>query len=283
MLNLNCRGRLITFERPLVMGILNVTGDSFYAGSRYSSEDDVLAGAGRMLEQGADMLDIGGQSTRPGARQLEPEEELQKVVGAVKAVRKKFPEIIISVDTFLSVVARAAIEAGADLINDISAGTLDPSLLDTVAELKVPYVLMHMKGSPRDMQTNPVYANVTMEVLDFLIRKLAECKSRGIHDIIVDPGIGFGKTQENNFTLLHDLELFRMLECPILLGVSRKSVIYHTLKTDPSDALNGTTVLNTIGLMNGASILRVHDVKQAVEAVKLFVTYRGNSTEYSAG
>ncbi len=282
MLNLNCRGRLLTFERPLVMGILNVTGDSFYAASRYSSEDEVLAAAERMVAQGADMLDIGGQSTRPGARQLEPAEELEKVVGAVKAVRKKFPEIIISVDTFLSVVARAAIEAGADLINDISAGALDPLLLDTVADLKVPYVLMHMKGSPRDMQTNPVYDNVTMEVLDFLIRKLAACKSRGIHDIIVDPGIGFGKTQENNFTLLHDLELFKMLDCPILLGVSRKSVIYHTLETDPSDALNGTTVLNTIGLMNGASILRVHDVKQAVEAVKLFVTYRGTSAAYSA-
>ncbi|GAB3429178.1 dihydropteroate synthase [Niabella aquatica] len=251
------------------MGILNINTDSFYAGSRYSNDARLLNTAEQMLANGATILDIGGQSTRPGSEQAAPDTEMSKVVPAISAVVKKFPGAFISVDTFYSRVAKEAVAAGASIINDISAGNLDEHFLDTVAALHVPYILMHMQGTPQNMQQNPVYENVTREVLDFMIKKLALLRGKGMKDIIIDPGFGFGKSPEHNYSLLKNLGLFKMLDCPVLLGISRKAMIYRRLGTDASNALNGTSVLNTIGLLNGAHILRVHDVKEAAEAIKL--------------
>ncbi|HTD93212.1 MAG TPA: dihydropteroate synthase [Chitinophagaceae bacterium] len=269
MFTLNCNGRLLTIRKPLVIGIINATPDSFYAGSRQQNVDGILAQAEAMLGAGADLLDIGGQSTRPGSQPISTSEELQRVLPGVEAIHRNFPEAFISIDTYYARVAADAVEAGACLINDISAGTLDPIMLATVAGLRVPYVLMHMQGRPQTMHDAPVYENVTREVLDFLIHKIQNLENAGIKDIIVDPGFGFGKTIAHNFELLRNLGVFRMLNRPLLLGLSRKSTIYKTLGISANDALNGTTVLNTIGLMNGAAILRVHDVKEAVEAVVL--------------
>ncbi|MCH5597732.1 dihydropteroate synthase [Niabella ginsengisoli] len=270
MFTLNCKGRLLTIDQPIVMGILNINADSFYAASRYESNDMLLKAAERtMLIEGATILDIGGQSTRPGSELINEETELSRVIPAIEIICKNFPEALISLDTYYSNVAREGVAAGASIINDISAGEMDDSFLDTVASLNVPYVLMHMQGTPQNMQQNPAYENVTKEVLDFFIKKISILHSKGIKDIIIDPGFGFGKTHAQNFTLLKNLNAFKILEHPILLGVSRKGTIYKTLGTDAKNALNGTTVLNTIGLQNGASILRVHDVKEAMEAIKL--------------
>jgi dihydropteroate synthase len=273
MFTLNCKGRLLLIEKPLVMGIINATPDSFYAGSRFGGTDTVLSQAGQMLKDGAAILDIGGQSTRPGSERLSAEDELKRVIGPIRAIHHQFPEAFISIDTYYSVVAQEAINAGASIVNDISAGTMDERMIETVAVLKVPYVLMHMLGKPQTMQQDPQYDDVTKEVLDFFIQKKSLLHKAGITDVIIDPGFGFGKTIAHNFELLRNLAVFGMLDCPLLLGISRKSTIYKILGITPEEALNGTTVLNTIGLINGASILRVHDVKEAVEAVKLFNTY----------
>ena len=269
MFTLNCKGRLLTINQPIVMGILNINEDSFYSGNRYTVNDGLLLRAQQMIADGAAILDMGGQSTRPGSEMISADEELTRVIPAIESVHKIFPETIISVDTFYAKVAKEAVQAGASIINDISAGSLDEALIDVVASLNVPYVLMHMQGTPQTMQNRPYYEDVCREVLDFLIQKIALLKDKGVKDIIIDTGFGFGKTAAHNFTLLKNLELFKMFDRPLLLGVSRKGFIYRTLGTDAEKALNGTTVLNTIGLVHGANILRVHDVKQAVEAIRL--------------
>lgn len=270
MFTLNCKGRMLVVDKPLVIGIINATPDSFYSGSRFKGVDAIVDIAEKMLNDGADILDIGGQSTRPGSEQISAEEEAERVIPAIRAIADNFPKAFISVDTYYSKVAKAAVDAGVSIVNDISAGSFDNKMIETVAALKVPYILMHMKGTPQTMQQNAVYENVTREVLDFFIAKTHELKQAGIIDVIIDPGFGFAKTIEQNFELLKNLSVFKMLDKPILLGVSRKSTIYKTLGKTAEEALNGTTVLNTIGLMNGASILRVHDVKEAKEAVTLF-------------
>lgn len=270
MFTLNCKGRLLVVDKPLVMGIINATRDSFFDGSRSPGVDNILPVAEKMLEDGADIIDIGGQSTRPGSELIQADEEIKRVIPAIETIAKKFPTAFISIDTFYSKVAKAAVDAGASIINDISAGSLDNDMIKTVAALKVPYILMHMKGTPQTMQQDAVYENVVREVLDFFIGKTHELKQAGIEDMIIDPGFGFAKTIDQNFALLKDLSVFKMLDKPILAGLSRKSTIYKTLGVTANEALNGTTVLNTIALQNGALILRVHDVKEANEAVKLY-------------
>jgi len=274
MFTLNCKGRLLNMDTPIVMGIININNESFYSGSRHTETTAILRTAAQMLKEGATILDIGGQSTRPGSTTYSVDEELQRVLPAIEVLHKEFPQAILSIDTFYAKVAREAAAAGASIINDISAGSMDSELIDTVAALQLPYVLMHMQGTPQNMQQNPQYENVVREILDFFIEKLALLRSKGIKDIIIDPGFGFGKTTLHNFCLLKYLSTFEMLQCPLLLGVSRKGMIYRTLGITPEEALNGTTVINTIGLLNGAQILRVHDVKAAVEAIKLYTTYK---------
>jgi dihydropteroate synthase len=274
MFTLNCKGRLLVAENPLVMGIINITPDSFYAGSRHEAINDMLRHASQMMKDGADILDIGGQSTRPGSQLLSAEEEMKRVIPAIEAVHKQHPEGFISVDTFYSKVAIAAVAAGAVMVNDISGGEMDEHMLSAVADLGVPYISMHMKGNPQTMQKQAVYEDVVKEVLDYFIAKTEVCKKAGIHDVIIDPGFGFGKTIQHNFQLLKNLAVFKILEKPILAGLSRKSTVYKTLNTTAEHALNGTTVLNTISLQNGASLLRVHDVKEAKEAVQLFWEYK---------
>ena len=277
MYTLNCKGKILSIETPIILGIINITPDSFYVGSRQQALGDILLQAKKMLNEGAAILDIGGQSTRPGSEQIGAEAETKRVVPAITAILQQFPEAIISIDTYHAAVAKAAVEAGAAMVNDISGGMMDAEMLATVAALKVPYVCMHMKGTPATMQHSPAYNDVTKEVLDFFIERIDACRRAGINDIIIDPGFGFGKTIEHNFTLLKNLSVFKILGKPILLGISRKSTIYKTLGVTANEALNGTTVLNTVGLMNGANILRVHDVKEAVEAVKLVEHFLRNS------
>ncbi len=274
MFTLNCKGRLLIVDKPLVMGIINTTPDSFYAGSRFEAVDEVLRQAEQMLKDGATILDIGGQSTRPGSEKISEEEEMKRVIDPIEAVNKNFPEAFISIDTYYAKVAADAVLAGASIVNDISAASIDDRMIETVAALKVPYILMHMQGTPLTMQQQPDYKNVTTEVLDFLSKKVSELHKAGISDVIVDPGFGFGKTIDHNFELLRHLSVFNMLNCPVMVGLSRKSTIYKTLGISVGESLNGTTVLHTIALMNGASILRVHDVKEAVETVRLFEAYR---------
>ena len=269
MFALNCNGRLLVIDKPLVMGVINATPDSFYEGSRFSGTDKILVRAETMISEGADILDIGGQSTRPGSEQVSEDTELSRIIESIEAIHQKFPEIIISVDTYYSAVAKKCIQAGASMVNDISSGTMDKEMLSTIAALQVPLVAMHMKGTPQTMQQQANYESVTREVLDFFIRKKDECKTAGIADVIIDPGFGFAKTIAHNFQVLKDLSVFKMLDAPLLIGLSRKSSVYKTLGIPPDEALNGTTVLNTIALMNGADILRVHDVKEAKEAIKL--------------
>jgi len=255
------------------MGIINITPDSFYAGSRFMHDSGLLRQAGKMIADGADILDIGGQSTRPGATTLTAEQELDRVMGPVAALHKHFPDTPLSVDTWYAVVARETVAAGASLVNDVSGGRLDPGMLETAGRLGVPYVCMHMKGTPATMRSEAVYDDVTKEVLDFFISRVQDCRAAGIHDVIVDPGLGFAKKPEHDLTLLRNLSVFNLTGCPILLGVSRKSVIYRTLGITPEEALNGTTVLNTLGLLNGASILRVHDPKEARQAIRMLEAY----------
>jgi len=274
MLSINCKGKLISFEQSKVMGIINVTPDSFYTGSRKRELDAVVQTAGKMLEEGATFIDIGGQSTRPGSERVSASEEGDRVIYAVEAIQHAFPNALISIDSFYSEVVRAAVQAGAAIVNDVSACSIDPELAPTVAYLQVPYVLMHMKGDLKTMQLNPVYDNVVLEVFDDLNKKMAMLIQNGIKDIIIDPGFGFGKTIAHNLQLLSGLSYFKQLGKPILVGLSRKATIYKSLQITPEEALNGTTVINTISLMNGAHILRVHDVKAAMEAIRLTSLYQ---------
>jgi len=274
MFTLNCKGKLLVIDEPIVMGIINTTPDSFYQGSRVGALDEILLRAEKMINEGATILDIGGQSTRPNSEQVSIDEELKRVIPAIQIIHKNFPEQIISIDTFYSNVVKEAVAAGASIVNDVSAGTMDEHLLATVVALGVPYVLMHMLGKPQTMQKNPEYQNVTLDVFDFLNFKIDELVKLGIHDIVVDVGFGFGKTASHNFQLLRELSFFMQLKRPVMVGVSRKATIYKTLGIRPEEALNGSTVMHTIALMNGASILRVHDVKEALEAIKLFREYK---------
>lgn len=269
MFTLNCNGRLLVIRQPVVMGILNATPDSFYASSRHAAESAALTVVETMLEEGATIVDIGGQSTAPGSSRIDEEEELRRVIGIIEAVHSRFPELILSIDTYYSRVARLAVQAGAGIVNDISAGALDSDMLSTVGKLNVPYIAMHMRGSPQTMNELARYDNVTTDVLDYFIQRMESYQRAGIRDIIIDPGFGFAKTIAHNFELLRNLDNFRILQKPLLAGLSRKSTIYKTLGIRPDESLNGTTVLNTLALINGASILRVHDVKPAMECIRL--------------
>ena len=273
MFTLNCKGRLLVIDKPIVMGIINITPDSFYKSSRIQQADALLEKVSSLISQGASILDMGGQSTRPGSEFLLADEEMRRIIPAIELVHKHFPEAIISVDTFWSSVAAEAVGAGASIVNDISAGSIDPYMYETVAKLGVPYVLMHMKGNPQNMQQNPVYENLVTEVLDFFITQTAKLKAAGVNDIIIDPGFGFGKTVEQNFLLFKNMDSFKMLDCPLLVGISRKSMVTRTLEISAMNAMNGTTVLNTLGLLHGADILRVHDVKETIEAIRICDAY----------
>ncbi len=266
---INCNGKLISLDTPIVMGILNLTPDSFFDGGSYKTEQDILHKVEQMITEGASIIDIGAVSTRPNAAVISIEEELLRLMPAIKLIRKEFPEIPLSIDTFHAEVATESINEGASIINDIAGGTMDDKMFETIAKYNIPYILMHIQGTPATMQINPVYDNIITEVMDYFILKINRLHTLGVNDLIIDPGFGFGKTLEHNYELLNKLALFQMLECPILCGISRKSMINKVLHTKPADALNGTTVLNTIALLNGANILRVHDVKPAVEAIKL--------------
>lgn len=282
MFTLNCNGRLLVVDKPLVMGIINTTPDSFYEGSRFTAMDDILKQAEKMLQDGADLLDIGGQSTRPGSSQVSAAEEAERVLPAIETVCLHFPEAFVSVDTYYASVAVKAVEAGAAIVNDISAGSIDADLLPAVGRLNVPYVCMHIKGTPETMHQQAVYEDVSRDVLDYFIRKTEECRKAGIKDVIIDPGFGFAKNISQNFELLRNLSVLGILECPLLVGLSRKSTIYKTLGTTAAGALNGTSVLNTIALMNGANILRVHDVKEAKEVVNLVGALEKDSPFFTA-
>jgi len=259
------------------MGIINVTSNSFYKGFLENTREEILKIAGEMLDAGAGILDVGGQTTKPGSLPLSASEEAARVLPVIRSIKKAFPAAIISVDTFYATVARKAVGEGASIVNDVSGGNWDSDMLDTVAALSVPYVCMHMQGTPETMQQNPTYDDVVQTVLQFFIDRVALCRQKGIKDVIIDPGFGFGKTIAHNLTLVNELQKFAVLDVPILAGLSRKSTVYKTLGITPDDALNGTTVLNTIALLNGAHLLRVHDVKEAVEAVKLVNAYRMHS------
>lgn len=270
MFTLNCKGTLISLEQPVVMGIINATPDSFYGGSRAATQSVALEKANTMIQEGAFILDIGGQSTRPGSVQIGANDELDRVVPVIDSVKKAFPSTLISVDTYHPTVAIAAVHSGADIVNDISGGRFEDNMLSTVASLNVPYICMHSRGTIETMHEKPASNNIITELLDYFIERIDACNQAGIKDIIIDPGFGFGKTIEDNFTLLKEMEALQILRKPLLLGVSRKSSIYQTLKITPEESLNGTTVLNTVGLMNKAMILRVHDVKEAVQAIQLY-------------
>lgn len=273
MYTLNCKGKLLVLDKPLVMGILNVTPDSFYDQHLPKGIDAIMAHAGKMISEGADILDIGGQSTKPGSQRIAAEEELARVLPVITLLQQKYPDLLLSIDTYYAAVASAAVNVGAAIVNDISAGDMDAAMLQTVAALQVPYICMHMKGTPETMQQNAGYNDVVKEVLDYFIEKIAACTAAGIKDVIIDPGFGFGKTKQHNFTLLKNLPAFQMLERPILAGLSRKGTIYKTLDITAAEALNGTTVLNTLALLNGAAIVRVHDVKEAKEIITLLESY----------
>jgi dihydropteroate synthase len=267
---INTGGRLLDLDIPRVMGILNITPDSFYKGSRYNTDKEILKAAAGMLEDGADILDIGGYSSRPWAKDISPEEESNRVLKAIKLIAGEFPEAIISIDTFRADIAReAVVECGAQMINDISGGDADSNMFLTVEKLKVPYILMHMRGDPRTMVNNTAYEDIVTDILKWFGERIFKLKSAGLKDIIIDPGFGFGKTIDQNFELLSRLGDFSITGLPLLAGISRKSMIWKTLNIDAGEALNGTTALNAIALFNGADILRVHDVKEAVQAVRL--------------
>lgn len=269
-ITINVGGRLVSFDEPQVMGILNVTPDSFFATSRCRSEGEIRQRACQIRQEGATMVDIGAYSSRPGAEDVSKDEELRRLLPAIDIVREEWPEAVVSVDTFRAEVARKAVEAGADIVNDISGGEMDREMFSAVSELHVPYILMHMQGTPKDMQVEPKYENLMCEVFRSLGERVEALHEMGVADVILDPGFGFGKTMTQNYEMMARLEEFRLLGCPLLVGVSRKSMIYRLLNTMPEESLNGTTALNMIALMKGADILRVHDVKEAVEAIKIY-------------
>lgn len=266
---INCKGQLIDLSTPKIMGILNITPDSFYDGGRRKTTREFLLHTEEMLRAGADFIDVGAYSSRPGAVDISEEEELQRILPVAESLLKNFPDILLSIDTFRSRIAKEAVEAGAAIVNDISAGNLDPKMMEVVAKLQVPYIMMHMRGNPTTMKNLNEYEDLLQDILFYFSEKIAQARDLGINDLIIDPGFGFSKNIRQNFELLSHLELFKNLDLPILSGVSRKSFIYKTLDMEPDEALNGTTVLNTVSLIKGADILRVHDVKEAVEAVKL--------------
>jgi dihydropteroate synthase len=268
-MTINCKGTLVDLSSPKVMGILNITPDSFYDGGKYKNESEILNQVEKMLQDGATFIDVGAYSSRPGAQHISEEEELKRSIPVIQLLVQHFPETIISVDTFRSKVAKETINAGAALINDISGGKMDNQMFTTVAKLQVPYILMHMLGTPQNMQKNPVYENVTTEIISFFAAQIQQLQQLQLNDVLIDVGFGFGKTIAHNFELLKNLALFKSLEVPILTGISRKSMLYKTLDISAKEALNATTSANTIALLNGANILRVHDVKEAVEAVKI--------------
>lgn len=267
--SINCKGKLLSLAEPLVMGIINLTDDSFYEGSRSRHWHLVNEQAGKMLEEGATMIDLGAQSTRPGSSIVGEDEEIERLLPAIHNILHHHPEAIISIDTYYAKVAEKAILAGASIINDISAGDMDAGMIETVAGLQVPYIAMHMQGTPQTMQIDPQYNHVALDVLDYCAQKLDVCRKAGIKDVIIDPGFGFGKTLYHNYSLLQHLENFKILDAPVLVGISRKSMICKLLEITPPQALNGTTVLHTLALQKGAHILRVHDVKAAMEVIRI--------------
>lgn len=268
-MTINCKGTLIDFSTPKVMGILNITPDSFYDGGRFQDEKNILSQTEKMLKEGATFVDVGAYSSRPRADHVSEEEELKRIVPVVELLLKTFPDILLSIDTFRSKVVHETINAGAALINDISGGNMDEYMFGTVAKLQVPYIAMHMQGTPQTMQQNPTYEDITTELIKFFSEKINRLHQLQVKDVIIDVGFGFGKTIEHNFQLLKDLKFFESLNAPILAGISRKSMLYKTLSISAQEALNATTSANTIALLNGANILRVHDVKEAVECVKI--------------
>ena len=267
---INCNGQLIDLSRPIVMGILNVTPDSFFDGGKYENEKATLKQVEKMILEGATIIDVGGMSSRPGAKIIDEEEELVRVLPIIEKINHLFPNTIISIDTVKSRVATEAVARGASIVNDISAGNIDEKMFAIVAKLGVPYILMHMQGIPSNMQQSPDYQDVTQVVLDFFIKKIGKLRQLGVKDILLDPGFGFGKTLEHNYQLLKKIAIFDILDLPLLVGLSRKSMIWKALKITPEEALNGTTILNTIALQQGAKILRVHDVKEAMQIIRLF-------------
>jgi dihydropteroate synthase len=269
-MTINCKGQLIDLSIPKVMGILNVTPNSFFDGGKYNDESELLTQVDKMISDGATFIDIGAYSSKPSAEFVSEEEELGRIIPAVQLILKHFPEALLSIDTFRSEVAKACIENGAAIINDISAGGLDNKMFEVIAKYKVPYIMMHMRGTPQTMQSMTHYEDIVKEMLFYFSEKINKARSLGINDLIIDPGFGFAKTIGQNYEVLRKTELFQLLELPLLVGISRKSMIYKTLKSSAKEALNGTTVLNTIALTKGANILRVHDVKEAVECVQLW-------------
>lgn len=278
-MTINCNGALIDLSTPRVMGVLNVTPDSFYDGGKYTKDTPILKRVESILEQGATFIDLGAYSSRPGAEVVSTEEEIRRSVPITQLIVKHFPEAIISVDTFRAEVAKQNIENGASIINDISGGLLDSNMLSTVGKLQVPYILMHMKGNPKNMQEQSHYRNMIKELLYYFSERVAEARAHKINDIIVDPGFGFSKSLEQNYELMAKLDIFHIINLPIFVGISRKSMIYKLLGTQPKDALNGTTSLNTLALSKGAHILRVHDVKEAVECVKIHQMITKNTVD----
>lgn len=279
-LTIKCRGEVFDLSVPKVMGVLNLTPDSFYDGGRYDSKEKIFIHVQKMVNDGCDILDIGACSTRPGALEVSESEELKRLKPVIELIRLKFPELIISVDTYRSDVAKIMVnDYSADIINDISSGDMDEKMLETIAQLNVPYIMMHMQGTPRSMQQNPEYKNVVQEVIQYFSEKLNKTKLLGINDVIIDPGFGFGKTIDHNYQLLKYLSDFGIFELPILVGLSRKSMIYKVLDTSPDDSLNGTTVLNSLALKGGANILRVHDVCEAKETISLFQKFSNATVE----
>ena len=269
-MNINIRGNLYDFSSPKVMGILNITPDSFYDGGKFKDDQKIKNHINKMINDGMDILDIGGYSSRPGASEVSISEELERVIPTLIFIKKNFKNLIISIDTFRSEVAKASLIEGADIINDISAGVFDSKMMDVISKFNCPYILMHMKGNQRNMQNSPKYKHTAVEIIQFLAERIKVARKKNIVDIIVDPGFGFGKTVEHNFEILNNLENFKALDAPLLTGFSRKSMIFKTLKTTSDEALNGTSSLNTIALMKGANILRVHDVKEAKECIILY-------------
>jgi dihydropteroate synthase len=269
-MTINCKGQLIDLSTPKIMGILNVTPNSFYDGGKFTLSENGLSQVGKMLDEGATFIDIGAYSSKPNAEFVSEEEERNRILPVVQGILKKFPDALLSIDTFRSGIAAVCIENGAAIINDISAGNLDEKMMEVIAKYNVPYIMMHMRGTPQTMQSQTNYENIIKEILFYFSEKVNKARSLGINDLIVDPGFGFAKTLEQNYEVLQNLELFQMLDLPLLAGISRKSMVYKPLGLTANEALNGTTVLNTIALTKGANILRVHDVKEAVECVKLF-------------
>jgi dihydropteroate synthase len=269
-MTINCKGQLIDLSTPKVMGILNVTPNSFFDGGKYRNNSEILFQVEKMLIEGATFIDIGAYSSKPNAEFVSEEEEISRIIPVINLILRHFPETILSIDTFRSEVAKASIENGAAIINDISAGHLDDKMLEVIGKYNVPYIMMHMRGTPQTMQTLTVYEDIVKEMLFYFSERIAKARSFGINDLIIDPGFGFAKKLDQNYEVFQKTELFKMLDLPLLVGISRKSMIYKTLNTSIEEALNGTTILNTLALTKGAKILRVHDVKEAMECVTLF-------------